>query len=170
MSDIQIYVADLAAYNNGILHGAWIDATQDIEDIQEQIQAMLKSGPTVNAEEWAIHDYEGFEDINLSEWVSIEEVNKMALFIEEHDALGAAVLSHWCGDLEDAEKALEESYYGQYSSLADYAQCFTEETSEVPKHLEFYIDYESMANDWEMSGDIYTIETAHDEVHVFSNH
>ena len=27
--EIRIYVADLAAYNNGKLHGVWIDATQD---------------------------------------------------------------------------------------------------------------------------------------------
>jgi len=39
--EISIYVADLAAYNNGILHGVWIDATQDIDDIQEQINDML---------------------------------------------------------------------------------------------------------------------------------
>ena len=42
MSDIQIYVADLAAYNNGILHGAWSDATLDIDDIQDQINQILK--------------------------------------------------------------------------------------------------------------------------------
>lgn len=30
--EIRIYVADLAAYNNGILRGFWIDATQDIDD------------------------------------------------------------------------------------------------------------------------------------------
>ena len=27
----RIYVADLAAYNAGRLHGVWIDATQDVE-------------------------------------------------------------------------------------------------------------------------------------------
>ena len=33
MSDeIRIYVADLAAYNNGKLHGVWIDATSDLDD------------------------------------------------------------------------------------------------------------------------------------------
>ena len=31
---IRIYVADLAAYNAGYLHGVWIDASQDLEDIQ----------------------------------------------------------------------------------------------------------------------------------------
>ena len=39
--EIRIYVADLAAYNNGKLHGVWIDATQDLDAIQDQINAML---------------------------------------------------------------------------------------------------------------------------------
>lgn len=29
MSDNRIYVACLASYNNGVLHGKWIDATAD---------------------------------------------------------------------------------------------------------------------------------------------
>lgn len=43
--DIKIYVADLAAYNNGILHGVWIDATQEIDDIQQQINELLPNSP-----------------------------------------------------------------------------------------------------------------------------
>ncbi|MCG8594183.1 MAG: antirestriction protein ArdA, partial [Kiloniellales bacterium] len=38
----RIYVACLAAYNAGHLHGCWIDAIQDAEDIQDDINAMLK--------------------------------------------------------------------------------------------------------------------------------
>ncbi len=49
-------------------------------------------------------------------------------------------------------------------------QELTEGTSEIPKDLEFYIDYERMGRDMEYSGDVFTIETAHDEVHVFWNH
>ena len=30
MENPSIYVADLAAYNNGYLHGVWIDATQEL--------------------------------------------------------------------------------------------------------------------------------------------
>lgn len=33
--EIRIYVADLAAYNNGILHGVWIDACDDLDTIEE---------------------------------------------------------------------------------------------------------------------------------------
>lgn len=61
MTEPKIYVADLAAYNNGKLHGVWIDATLDLEDIQAAVSSMLKNSPEGFAEEYAIHDYEGFE-------------------------------------------------------------------------------------------------------------
>ncbi len=36
-AEIRIYVADLAAYNSGHLHGVWIDATLDTDYIQDQV-------------------------------------------------------------------------------------------------------------------------------------
>ena len=36
----RIYVACLASYNAGILHGEWIDAT-DADEIREAIETML---------------------------------------------------------------------------------------------------------------------------------
>jgi len=54
-------------YNNGKLHGRWIDATQGESAIRDEIQEMLSESPEPNAEEWAIHDYEGFGQIRLSE-------------------------------------------------------------------------------------------------------
>tara|TARA_R110002049_G_scaffold285233_1_gene466055 strand:- start:22965 stop:23477 length:513 start_codon:yes stop_codon:yes gene_type:complete len=170
MDEIRIYVADLAAYNNGKLHGVWVDACGEMDEIWNAVNKMLKTSPEEMAEEYAIHDYEGFGSVRLSEYEGLESAREKALFIEEHGELGAQVLSHWCEDLEDARKALEDSYAGVYESLADYAQQLSEDTSEVPAHLEYYIDYEKMGRDMEMSGDIYTIETAHDEVHIFWNH
>ena len=38
---IRIYVACLAAYNNGHLHGRWIDATHGENHIHTQVKAML---------------------------------------------------------------------------------------------------------------------------------
>ncbi len=168
MTEPKIYVACLASYNNGCLHGAWINAANDLEVILKTIKTMLAKSPVADAEEYAIHDYEGFETYQVSEYEGIEAVHEIACFIDEHGALGAELLNHF-GDLDEAITAIEEHYYGCYASLADYAQEFTEQTSDIPKHLEFYIDYERMARDWEMSGDVFTIETAHDEVHVFSN-
>ncbi|MBI1620073.1 antirestriction protein ArdA [Aquamicrobium zhengzhouense] len=39
---IRFYAACLASYNNGVLHGAWIDAESDVDAMQEQVNAMLR--------------------------------------------------------------------------------------------------------------------------------
>lgn len=161
----RIYVACLAAYNSGILHGEWIDAVQDVDDIWSGIRAMLAASPVKDAEEWAIHDYEGFGNVRLSEYQGIETVQDLALFIGEHGDLGAAVLAHFDNDLDDARNAME-NYRGCYTSLADYAAELTEETMKIPPQLEHYIDYDSMGRDMELSGDVFTIVTRYD-VHVF---
>jgi len=54
--EYRIYVASLSDYNAGRLHGAWIDATQDADEIEAEVQEMLAASPEPIAEEWAIHD------------------------------------------------------------------------------------------------------------------
>jgi len=163
---IRIYVACLAAYNSGHLHGKWIDASLGEAHIEEQTQAMLKASPIEEAEEWAIHDYEGFEGASLSEYASFEHVAALAEFIEEHEKLGGKLIEHYGGNLKDAKTALEH-YHGEHESLEDYARSLTEDTSKIPENLALYIDYARMGRDWEMSGDIITIETAYNEIHIF---
>jgi antirestriction protein len=91
---IQIYVACLAAYNNGYLHGQWIDLDETLDTVWEQVHAILKSSPIPDAEEWAIHDYEGFEGYNLGEYEGIEKAHTLAQFILEHGELGGLLLNH----------------------------------------------------------------------------
>jgi len=168
--EIQIYVACLAAYNNGRLHGRWIDATLGEDHIHTHVKKMLKTSPEPDAEEWAIHDHEGFEDAFISEWDSFSKIASMAEFIAEHGELGGKLIAHFGGDLEDTNKAMDE-YQGEHVSLAIYAQQLTEDCgTEIPDNLSFYIDYDAMGRDMEMSGDIFTIETAYDEIHVFWAH
>ena len=169
MTQPRIYIADLAAYNTGILHGVWIDATDDLNDIQAQINTMLASSPVEDSEEYALHDYEGFDGIRFSEWESLQDLHDVACFIEEHGKLGAELFNHF-NDLKETKRALEDHYHGEFTSLSDYAENFTSDTTDIPEHLKPYIDYEAMGKDWEMSGDIYTIETGFEEVHIFSNH
>jgi len=164
----RIYVACLAAYNDGILHGVWIDADQDADAIRDEIAAMLVRSPIPHAEEYAIHDYEGFESVTIPEYASIENVARMAAFIGEHGALGAGLLDEFNGDMDQAETAMEDCYHGQHSSLADHMEDLTRESVTIPKVLEYYIDWKAMARDAELNGEFFTVETAHDEVHVFS--
>jgi len=163
----RIYVACLAAYNNGHLHGRWIDAAQDAEDIQSEVSKMLCTSPIPNAEEWAIHDYEGFEGAELAEYSGIAQVVALAAFTAERGKLGAKVLQHFCGDLDNAEAAFDE-YAGQFDSLADFAEELTHNTGpEIPETFKFYIDWGAMARDMELNGDVFTIELGFDQVHVF---
>jgi len=46
----RIYVACLTAYNNGCLHGRWIEATTP-DEIREEVRAMLAASPLPDAEE-----------------------------------------------------------------------------------------------------------------------
>ena len=135
--DINIYVADLAAYNNGKLHGVWIDATQDLEDIQEQIKQMLAESPEGFAEEYAIHDYEGFCGYSVSEYEGIELVHEIACFIEEHSDVGGELLNYFSGDIDEAKKAMEENYCGCHASLADYAEELTRTDHRNPPKILF---------------------------------
>lgn len=166
--EISIYVADLAAYNAGILHGVWINATDDLEEIQEQVNAMLAASPEPDVEEYAIHDYEGFGNYRLSGYEGLEAAHEIACFIEEYSDFGSELLSHF-GDPDEARRVADEDYCGCYRSLAEYAKELTEETTDIPASLVYYIDYESMGRDMELNGDVFTIETAFEEVHIFWN-
>ena len=57
------------------------------------------------------------------------------------------------GRIKSARKTIEESYCGCHTSVADYAQELTEDTGNIPSHLEMYIDYERMGRDMEHARD-----------------
>jgi antirestriction protein len=163
----RIYVACLAAYNSGWLHGAWIEVGNDADAVWAAIAAMLKASPVAGAEEWAIHDHEGFGGVEISEYAGIDRVVEIAGFLRARGALGALVLEHVGGDVEAAASALDEQYQGVFESLADCIQALTEETTVIPEGLRNYIDWEAMGRDAQLSGDVFSLETAHDAVHVF---
>ena len=164
----RIYVACLAAYNEGILHGAWIDAAREPWALWDDVNAILASSPIAGAEEFAIHDYEGFGPVRICEYDGLDHVSELAGFIAEHGAVGAALIHHCDCDLEEARDALSDRYLGSYTSLADYVQEITEETTDIPKSLRYYIDWQAMARDAEISGDLFTLTTEYDVVHVFA--
>ena len=162
----RIYVACLAAYNNGRLHGAWIVATTP-DEIMAGVRTMLAASPEPDAEEWAIHDYEGFQGASLSEYAPFETVCDLADFLGEHGEVGAKLYRHFGDDLEQARAAFED-YAGEYRSAADFAEEFIRETgTEIPASLDYYIDWTALARDMALNGEIMVFQTGFDEVHVF---
>ena len=82
-------------------------------------------------------------------------------------ALEADGALHFGDDLEAARAAFED-YAGEHKSLAHFAEDLNLDCGPaIPKRYEYYIDWEAMGRDMELSGDVFTIETGFEEVHVF---
>ncbi|MBF0489350.1 MAG: antirestriction protein ArdA [Candidatus Omnitrophica bacterium] len=161
----RIYVACLAAYNNGFLHGAWIDANQDVEAIYDAIKDMLSKSPIIGAEEFSIHDYEGFCGLRLSEFEDISKVAEIAAMIEEHCEAWAKFAEYEGIEYATLER-FEEAYAGEWDSEEDFAEDLASETMEIPPHLEYYLDFERLANDLFIN-DYYSAEGEGCKIYVF---
>lgn len=153
---MKIYVACLAAYNSGRLHGAWIDATSDTEAMQEAVDAMLAASPVADAEEWAIHDYDGFP--NLGEYPGLEAVADMAQLFEDFDHIDEgdlrAILDNF-RDPAEARDELDDNFVGTFNTFRDYADDAADENMAAhdikdDSPLARYFDYDAWARDLAM--------------------
>lgn len=169
----RIWVGCLAAYNNGHLHGTWIDAAQEPEQIRAEISEMLAASPIADAEEWAIMDHEGWAGIDIGEYESPEVISQLAELLAEHGPLFGRVVDH-CGGpryLDEAIETMTERYQGTYRSLADWAESYAEDSGiECGEPWKNYIDFERWANDAEMGGDVFSIDLPDGTVAIFTNH
>jgi antirestriction protein len=161
----RIYVASLSDYNAGRLHGVWLDADVDAEALYEGVRSMLATSTEHGAEEFAIHDYEGFGPLRLGEYESLESASRIARGIGEH----GMAFAHWAdllgtNDAADLEH-FEDAYRGHFESLADYAESLLDDVgaqaeidTAIPDYLAPYVhlDIEGFGRDLEPSGDITT--------------
>ena len=92
------------------------------------------------------------------------EINQsnISLWFDELEDMSADDATRICFLLDylDIEEALArfEEVYLHYGSAEDYAQEIIEETTEIPENLQYYIDYEAIARDMKINGEIIEIE------------
>ncbi len=170
----KIYVASLADYNAGRLHGVWINVdggVTDADDIQQAVAEMLRKskhpnvrvecpecegdaegceachaiGTVPSAEEWAIHDHEGFGGM-VGEYSTFEEVATHAKMIDKHGAAWTAYVSWTCESCPD-EDGFEDAYNGEWDSREDFARHMADECLDIPESMASYFDYEAFARD-----------------------
>lgn len=208
-SSPRVYVACLASYNSGVLHGTWIDLIStrtdsagdvitratDADEMREAIAAMLRQSPypsvdvpcphlaepcrmclagepcihwcdlcrntgkVPSAEEYAIHDYDGFGELStqLGEYPDLETVAMHARMIDQHGDAWFAYCD-WQDTAYQSEDDFEEKFQGEYDSPADYAEQLIEDCydlRDVPDIIKYHIDYDCIANDMRLGGDNY---------------
>ena len=170
----RIYVASLSDYNAGCLHGGWFDADREPEKLEKEIGFMLACSPEPIAEEWAIHDHEGFGLAHISEHESLETVSRLARGIAEHGLAFAAWAALQSND-EEALGRFENAYLGNWESLEEYANellCgldLDEAQKLLPESIRPYLvlDIEAFARDLELGGDAITVKAPDGSVWVF---
>ncbi len=192
----RIYVACLADYNNGHLHGVWIDDCTDRDTIESEIATMLRGskypnvmvecpchdtntgsldscpdckgiGKVPSAEEWAIHDHEGFEGIKIGENQDLDNVVLHATMLDKHDGAWAAYISSFNQD--GTEESFQDEYQGSANSPEDYAENLYSEIYDLKDNpLLSYVDWERVARDLGYDG--YSFERdSSGTLHVFRN-
>ena len=169
-AEYRVYVACLAAYNNGILHGAWIDCDGKIaEDIDAEVQAMLKRSPVPDAEEYAIHDFEGFGNI-INEYTSIDEIAEIVDALESADEPEAlkAYAANRGESVVDAASSFDDAYFGEWDSELAYAEDYMDSYFDIPDRLANYIDYEAFRRDL-FCGDYWSEDAPNGNVYVFQS-
>ena len=162
LPEVGICVQCLAAYNNGIHHFQWIDL-EYIEkegDVMEAIQWMLASSPVEGAEEYMVSDTVGLPSfLTNCQWPDIKAIeayglNFQDLWLKHENAYKA--LCGYLGEVVEVDR-FEEMYLGDQSP-EEYVQDLVEQTERIPDSLAYYIDWESMANDWKLNGDLIEVD------------
>lgn len=175
----RIWVASLADYNNGTLHGQWLDAAQDETELQADIAAMLAASPLTAAtgepaEEWAIHHYQGFGALPIYEHENLGWISRVAKGIAEHGLAFAAY-----ADVMEDEALLagfEDDYLGHYDDLHTYVEELINDLGydrildeALPASIRPYvkIDITATARDLELGGDLHVVRANDGGVWIF---
>jgi antirestriction protein len=165
---IKIYVASLEAYNAGEMVGNWVTPS-DYEDYDKFRWAIMDA--TKNADEVAVHDYDG---INISnEYPNFEDLYEFCQALENADEyMREPIIAYAENAYEDLNPDIvtkaEDYYIGTYSSFQEYAdEWANEQLRNIDDFLKNYFDYESHARDIEY--DYMVCDVSNYNVAVFSN-
>ena len=170
---IKIYVASLEAYNAGRMVGDWLTPSNysDFESFNYAIKLVTK-----NADEVAVHDYDG---INLSnEYPNFEELYEFCKALEDSH-LDEEVITAYADNihseltLELIEEA-EKNYVGTCDSWQEFADedadCRIEEivNKEARQFVYDNFDYEGYARD--LRHDYTVLDLPNYNVAIFTNY
>ena len=101
-------------------------------------------------------------------------ITEAARLMGEHGTLFAELVAHLGGrsGIDEARRYMEEGYCGEFDKLEHYAEellddCYGDALKSLPDFIRYHIDYEGIARDMELGGDVFTIEHGR-KIHVFN--
>jgi antirestriction protein len=152
--ELQLYIANLGKYNEGILKGEWFTLPVDFQEVAKQI------GLNEEYEEYAIHDYEA--PFHISEYESLDSLNEIAERLASLDEIEAkavaSVMDNNHLNINEAMDMLENGeilFYHDCKDMSDVAYEVVESgglLDSMPENLRFYFDYEAFGRDLNIEG------------------
>lgn len=156
LEDFQIYVGTYRKYNSGSIYGAWLQLS-DYSNYDELLEAMQELHQDEEEPEFMFQDYECSEFFIKQKLISechlsaniyeiAEQINNSDNDFEVIEAYAECV-SYYHEDVNDLLNSLSDSYYGEYDSDEDFAQCTLDQDGSIPESLPsyIYIDWEATA-------------------------
>ena len=143
---MQVYYANLGAYNSGYMIGDWLEPSE--YDTLEAFQKAIKKA-TKNADEVAIHDYDNFP--NMGEYPSAKEVYNFAHQVKEVIDSNHNLTMDIIRDYIDLtgrsieEIDFDDEFIGIYDTLKDFAEWHAYELNDfesIPEHMQRYFDWD----------------------------
>lgn len=165
MTTPRIYVGTYAKYNDGNLHGAWLDLEQ-YSDKEEFHAACLELHSDEADPELMFQDWEGIPDGMVSECHLDEEVFDWLELDEKDREILSAYREHidQTGSIEDAM----DSYRGTYDKATDYAEEFyAAEIQHLSPIVQNFIDWDAAVRELEYGGTTFAQDGG--QCLVFSN-
>jgi antirestriction protein len=154
----HVYCQPLAAYNEGILCGAWLPSGVEDQELWDGVERTLAASPIPNEEEFGWFDYDNYEGIKIEEYDPVDRVAALGQLVVAHKRPFAVFYN--CDpsiELEGADEAFRYAYIGEFESEGDLAWNVSEDIVDTiePEWTRVYFDSEKYLNDLSCNGDLY---------------
>lgn len=166
---MEIYITDLAAYNNGHLIGEWVALPIDEDDLRAKITEILATGSEIfgedEHEEIFITDYQcGFMEIGeYTDPFQLNEIAEQAENLGDYELKAVKFLlnNNLVKDFNEALEKYEDVVIHQDARMEDVAYEFVNECygiDSLPSIIANNIDYHKIGREMEMDGNYYEVE------------
>lgn len=170
---MEIFITDLAAFNNGYLIGEWVSLPMDEDDLKAKINEILTIGAeacgSIENEEIFLTDYEcSFMEIGeFDNPFKLNEIAEQADGLNDHELkmVGFLLRNGLVKDFEKALDSYEDVIIHEDSTMQDVAYDFIDgfyNLKDLPPIIANAIDYEQIGRElsydgryFEEDGDIY---------------
>jgi antirestriction protein len=156
LEEFQIYVSTFQNYNNGSLFGKWLNLS-DYSCFDELLDAMKDLHKDEEDPEFMFQDFECsnfFESQNfIGESFISSKIYEIAEQINNSDVNQEMLEAYFdcfgSSEIDEMIEKAQDSFYGNYDSDEDFAQCLLEDCGDIPQNLPsyIYIDWSRSAKD-----------------------